>query len=33
MQVNDLDGDGLYSVLEVHQKATNVELRKVLANI
>ncbi|KAL3154051.1 hypothetical protein ABBQ32_013597 [Trebouxia sp. C0010 RCD-2024] len=27
-QVNDLDGDGWYSVLGVHQKATSVELRK-----
>ncbi|KAL3140047.1 hypothetical protein ABBQ38_004327 [Trebouxia sp. C0009 RCD-2024] len=32
-QVNDLDGEGLYAVLGVHQKATSVELRKVLAKI
>lgn len=31
IQVNDLDGDGLYSILGVHQKATSLELRKVLA--
>ena len=31
MQVTDLDGDGLYAVLGVHQKAPNDELRKVSA--